>query len=369
MAGHAEEFFYASISDLYDLDEWLDTLYPGTVCTSPIFEVSENRMQAAGRRSDQPFKDFRSARYAHQRTRKYPRKKRTRKQDRVYGLWGYNKNGQRLRVAEETHHFLQQESWWDDFGAELAWNEEMEWTDELSYFSTFGKWRYGKTIGDGGDGEDFEMWGQRRIEEMRRVKEDRLRKQQQNSGALKTQPAPLPSITTSSSKAFVPTTTLPTTAMDIHGHKILREILIPNKYQIQWLRRQGKPPFNTINGFYWFGQYSWAWHRNEWGFWEFGGPECDYPLFCACCGCGGWRCACDKFKGKPAPDEVHSCALVEWTKGPLRDMLEEEHFREAEEDRELDVVSDVQEEPWEMMSDAASEGWSVVSEEEEFEVV
>lgn len=88
-------------------------------------------------------------------------------------------------------------------------------------------------------------------------------------------------------------------------------------------------------------------------------------------------CACVDFAGTVAPEETQRCALVEWVRGRLRRVLwEEELGRLAEEARdaqEMDMVSasevGSEQSEWEVLSDAVGEGWSVVSEESQFEML
>lgn len=71
----------------------------------------------------------------------------------------------------------------------------------------------------------------------------------------------------------------------------------------------------------------------------------------------------------PSPEDVQRCSLVEWVRGELWNvMVREEWIRtlgQPEDKAELATVG----EDWEVMSAAVTEGWSVVSSEEDFEVV
>lgn len=319
------------------------------------FGASENEMQAAGRQASHEFQDFRSARRAYQRSKNYGRRACSR-----CHCWCCKRNHIRVLKAKDCSKILEQRPWDDDFGAQMDWETDMEFMNETTHMATFGNISNKARRLMAEEGEDFGTWGRRRIEEMRRVKEDRIRKQLSNST-----PGPR-------SSSSVLTTTLPTHPLDIHGHKILREVLTPTKNMANWLRSQGKPPFHTIIGFEWFGEYSWAWawHRNESGFWEIGYPGCGDGTFpCSCCGTGFRSCHCEEFEGSAAPDEMQWCPLVEWTRGSLRDMLEEAYDKGNHEDKDMHLAYEEESEVWEVMSGVASMEWSVLASDEEFEFV
>jgi hypothetical protein len=85
-----------------------------------------------------------------------------------------------------------------------------------------------------------------------------------------------------------------------------------------------------------------------------------------------YPCSCADFKddeGKwvsPAPEDVQRCSLVEWVRGRLWEVMVEDE--EAEITNKL-AEGAREDEEWEMMSNATSEGWSVVSQESEADVV
>lgn len=358
--------------DCLPMPETLEEYYYPSV--SPCFcEIapcsSEMEMQRAGRPSDNTFRDLRSARRAHQRSIKRSRKRRTRKQDRIWGYWGYEKNTRRVQNCEDNRHHLQEREWQAEYWYNQSRDHRFRYMDTLEHFSRFGTWGDAKAIGDGEDGEDFSTWGKRRIEEMRRVKENRIRQKQAMSTAKSN--LSLPKSTTPSTSIVcrtanvVPTTTLPTTYSDIRGHELLKYVLKPLDHHLKYLRRINKVFFPIVHGFSWFGEYSWAMHRNESGCWEFGREHCgSAALQCLCCWSPKYRCYCEQFEGQASPEDLQRCALVEWAKGELRINLEKQHVLEMAKNAEFDVVSEVEDETWELMSDAASMDWSIVSDPE-----
>jgi hypothetical protein len=147
-------------------------------------------------------------------------------------------------------------------------------------------------------GETFERWCRRRIDEMRAVKEARLRVRAKLPAR---KPPPTPSQSTSftpqvsydadddegyysSSSSSAPKTTLPTTLYDAHGHTLLKSFLgLPTWYLAQ----------RDQDDYSWFEEYSWYWHRNEMGCWYILDWQCgeDNSL----CFCDEWKD--EKWKG------------------------------------------------------------------------
>ena len=86
---------------------------------------------------------------------------------------------------------------------------------------------------------------------------------------------------------------------------------------------------------------------------------------------------CEQHLGHEPVPEVQLCALAEWAKGPLRDLLvgeEKERQLEMKMDMYMDenecAIEDGDDEmEWELMSHATSEGWSMVGSEENFDTV
>ncbi|KAG9185575.1 hypothetical protein G6011_06906 [Alternaria panax] len=300
-------------------------------------------MNAAGRTSDQPFKDLRSARSAHQRSRKYP--------ERVYtGNKRRRSNKARpARVAalKETYKQIERREWEDDWYAEWAHGLDMACMDDVTAYYRFGKnadifdgYNDGNTTG----GEDFTAWARRRIAEMRRVKEYRIR----YYGHL-TSPTPLslPHTMHNTSRpghtsATILTApharpheiTLPTTLSDIRAHLTLACILTPSENYAQRCRSRNLPALPVIVGFGWWGEYSWRWHRNASGCWYLGygwacREGCEGACKCACWGRGLDGCYCEEFGVARewevrAPEDVQKCSLVEWVAGELREMMEDD---------------------------------------------
>lgn len=175
-------------------------------------------------------------------------------------------------------------------------------------------------------GETFSTWAQRRIAEMRAVKESRV----QTSSAPRQQPMVYKKTRLIYAQLGVDrldytiycgsplTTTLPTNAHDAHGHALLRAALTPTKWAVRQARRNWKNSvFPRIQGDIWFGEYTWRWHKNASGCWEFGYGECGGGAIpCPCCNMGNgsmhFECYCEEFRDEVAPDEQQRCSLVEW---------------------------------------------------------
>jgi hypothetical protein len=210
-------------------------------------------------------------------------------------------------------------------------------------------------------GESFATWAQRRINEMRSVREDRLRR-----GAA---PTSYPMVwkrrkywrvgnTIDVYTGDASTITLPTNTYDAFGHELLRSVL--------------ESPLREIHGYAWFGEYEWAWHRNMSGCWEIGYARCtrydgDWehdPIPCPhCCADGAGvflECYCRDFDGVLAPEGMQMCSLVEWVSDGGRKILVAEEASEK-----LDTPNESETgEGWEVLSGATSESWSVVSVEQ-----
>lgn len=87
-----------------------------------------------------------------------------------------------------------------------------------------------------------------------------------------------------------------------------------------------------------------------------------------------YGCYCKEFMGVEkswSPEGVQRCALVEWVKGELWNIIVREEFErrmvEGGEGEESKVSE--RDEEWDDMSNAASEGWSVVSVMSGYEMV
>jgi hypothetical protein len=320
--------------------------------------ASESAMQAAGRLPSQTYSDLRSARRAFQRTRKYPQKQSRDTYSKRCCSASYH--GTRLSRKADIHHTLQSKPWHEDFAGEQRWHEDYDAMDEVVKYTRFGRWTDGVQ-----DAEDFGAWGRRRINEMRACKEERIRRAANQASC-----APL--------ATTAPETTLPITQLDMHAHALLHSMLTPLKREFSYWRAKRQPPFLTIYGFDWFGEYAWAWHRNESGCWELGYAdcgECPFPCPCCCSGNGSmyYPCSCADFKDEegrwvgPAPEDVQSCSLIEWVRGRLWEVMVEEEMEEQVRQGADGRVEE--EEEWEMLSNVTSQDWSVLSQDSESEMM
>jgi hypothetical protein len=255
-------------------------------------------MQAAGRASSHTYADMRSARRAYQRTRKHCQKRR-------HPMPRCNSCSDMLRAKarrsrwRDTDMAMRPDVWGDVFAVEREINQDYDHIDDVDYFEKFGRWRPGVQ-----DADDFGAWGRRRIMEMRAVKEERIQRRL---------------------LALAPTrgpgTTLPTAPSDILQHAPLAQVLTPNKFLLFASRWSKTAPYPMIDGFYWFGEYEWTWHRNASGCWGFGGQCGGGALPCPCCNMGNGSmaspCSCEEFAGTVAPEDPHTCSLAEWASDSL----------------------------------------------------
>ncbi|KAF1962440.1 hypothetical protein CC80DRAFT_487901 [Byssothecium circinans] len=204
-------------------------------------------------------------------------------------------------------------------------------------------------------GEAFEKWGQRRINEMRMVKEERLRAKLAAENAARDVAPSAPtadlgreededegyhSFTSSSTT----TTTLATTTEDIEAEALVEYML----YHYTWMK------YPEITGFRWFNDRNifWYWHRNMTGCWELSEWNCKGEDGSVCKGC-------ETYKGMGRWDpEARSQAwwLEAWISGEdweemeRRDREWEWEKREREEDEEWDRIS----------TSSATSSWSEV---------
>ncbi|ORY03320.1 hypothetical protein BCR34DRAFT_447628, partial [Clohesyomyces aquaticus] len=230
-------------------------------------------------------------------------------------------------------------------------------------------------------GERFTEWAQRRINEMRAVKESRI-----IASKAPSPPPHKPAIWTTRSErgknyniyTGTPlTTTLPTNRYDALGHALLSNILTFSPYLTKYRRRMQLSPYRSIVGFEWFGEYAWAWHRNRSGCWELGYQDCTCeaemggePIPCPCCCVGSgsmyFECFCREFGDEVSPEEGQRCALVEWVgEEGRRIVMEEERARRAEKAVGQAEVCEMDDNAgWEVLSIGSasqdSETWSVV---------
>lgn len=359
---------------------------------------SEPAMNAAGRTSDHPFRDLRSAPRERQRSKRYP--------ERIYS-GNKRRRNDRYRLARENQ--LRHESkrvdiqeWEDDCYDKRAQKVDMEHMDDIEAYELFGKNAHifeGTAEGEIITGEDFGTWARRRIAEMQRVKERRI-----HTYGKPASPTPL-SILPHTMRddrrpgrvsATIPTapfakpheTTLPTTLSEIRAHATLTCILTLPKILKQRCRSRNEPALPLIQGFWWWGEYTWQWHRNMSGCWFLGcGYECS-ELCEGSCACSCWctldgECACAEFGvgtewEVPAPEEVQRCSLVEWVRGELRGrMKEDEAVLRMQRERIGEEKLDEDDQGWDDLSDwgryledeyvilgedqDGSETWSIVS--------
>ena len=352
-AGHPANWCTTCMGELPETHEDL----PFGFLTLP----SEPAMNAAGRTSDHPFKDLRSARRVRQRSKGYP--------ERIYS-GNKRRRNDRYRLARENQlrHESKQadiQEWEDDCYDEWAHKVDMDHVDDIEAYELFGNNAHifeGTATGDIVTGEDFGTWARRRIAEMRRVKEHRI-----HTYGEPTSPAPLAILPHTMRdtrrpgrvSATIPTapfakphkTTLPTTLSEIRAHVTLACILTLPKILKQRCRSRNEPALPVIPGFWWWGEYTWQWHRNLSGCWflgcgydcsEVGGGTCTSSCWCTL----DRECACAEFGvgtewEVPAPEEVQRCSLVEWASGELRGRIEADEDlrrmqREGVEEEKLD---------------------------------
>jgi hypothetical protein len=196
-------------------------------------------------------------------------------------------------------------------------------------------------------GETFAVWCQRRINEMRAVKEARLRALLTSQDTDPDEDKGCHSSTSTSSILAISLTTFPTSPLDVYGHKLLKNILKPPAWLIhhpRWNKHRPLP-----DDYFWFGEYTWHWHRNATGCWYVSVSSCGiiYPE----CSCKKWRA--DEWLGWD-PEGGTKCWLAELTKGEGWEALWHEAIKEAG----CDVVGKVElegeeEEDWDLISNAS----------------
>ncbi|KAI4702347.1 hypothetical protein J4E81_002710 [Alternaria sp. BMP 2799] len=296
---------------------------------------SEPAMNAAGRTSDHPFKDLRSACRVRQRSKRYP--------ERIYS-GNKRRRNDRYRLARENQlrHESKQadvQEWEDDCYDRWAHEVDMEHMDDIEAYELFGKNAHifeGTATGDIITGEDFGTRARRRIAEMRRVKEHRI-----HTYGEPTSPAPLTILPHTMRdtrrpghvSATIPTasfaqsheTTLPTTLSEIRAHATLACILTLPKILKQRCRSRNEPalPFGV-------------------------GTE--------------WEVA--------APEEVQRCSLVEWASGELRGRMEADEDlrrmqREGVEEEKLDEYDQGWDSDLSDWGDDSQDGYVILGEEQD----
>ncbi|KAF2634138.1 hypothetical protein P280DRAFT_474842 [Massarina eburnea CBS 473.64] len=214
-------------------------------------------------------------------------------------------------------------------------------------------------------GETFSKWCQRRIGEMRAVKEERLRAKSISTPELNEDEG-YHSSTPSTSINRIPTTTRATHPSDIEAEALIKQVLTPNarlRRHAPWIK------LPRIIGFYWFGEYEWYWHRNESGCWELSEYNCQNAEGGSCEGCkgetrwGGWdpEAKCQAWW-------LHACIADEvWEEieGIDREWemkREEEYSKKGGEEMDVDVEDEEDEnEEWDVLSTtSASSEWTQI---------
>lgn len=257
----------------------------------------------------------------------------------------------RVHRKKQAKKHVQWHDWRTEINDREQWPSTMQYMDEVVQYERFGK-RKDLIEQEGAmmveSGERFVEWAQRRVGEMRCVKEDRLREEVSDTANIHT------------------ATTLPTSAQDEYGHALLSQALQGSPMYRNYCLRTKRPCFPIIYGFEWFGEFNWAWHRNASGCWQLGYLECGGDTFpCShCCEGNGsmyYECYCAEFEGVPAPEDVQRCALTEWVQGRLwRKILNEAESAVVVENEEI-TGEDSDAEDWDLLSQASSEAWSIVN--------
>jgi hypothetical protein len=333
----------------------------------------EPAMNVAGRTSDHPFKDLRAA---SRRAKRYPERIKSGNKRRRRDPMPVTRT---QRNKEEAYKRIASREWEDDWDAERCHEIDLEHMDDIVEYERFGKHADIFERNDGEFvvyGENFGTWARRRIDEMRWVKEHRIHKSDKPTSDLRGTLV-LPHTLRCTARpggvmASIPTaplarrtdTTLPTSMEDIRAHLALACVLASSKAFRHHCRRARTPSFQAIEGFGWWGEYTWAWHRNLSGCWVLGYGECDgcsVPCTCCCTGNGSMYhpCYCKDFDvgtpfEEPAPEEQQRCSLVEWVSGELKEKMEEdenalqEHMARAlEQEAETQRRIEEHEDSWE----------------------
>ncbi|KAJ4299114.1 hypothetical protein N0V90_004358 [Kalmusia sp. IMI 367209] len=226
-------------------------------------------------------------------------KRRSNRNKRTWGKAAGRKADAQLAIKEMEGVDMKWDQEWVEDIADREW-EGGNWSEWClqsgATWEDVRDWSEWKEIG-----ETFSKWGQRRINEMRQVKEDRLT-------------AKLAAISTGQlSSSTQLTTTLPTTPDDIDGHAKL-DFLLRESLQRRWNK------FPSIVGYSWFGEYEWYWHRNMSGCFEL----CSWTNHSSCycelyASCGKWS----------PEDRVQTYTLEEFFVPPIHDgKMDEDAIKE-----------------------------------------
>ncbi|KAF2437266.1 hypothetical protein P171DRAFT_437872 [Karstenula rhodostoma CBS 690.94] len=322
---------------------------------------NESYMNAAGRTTMHPYRDLRSASYARKRSSKKA-KSRPRTQSVGGRKWEHaqcrreNKRKKRDTLRYEIYENQRRDRvcWcspgkqknldivvWD-VNLEEEFDQELvaEWSHYEKFHKNAGEFESPEPYKE--TDEAFSVWAQRRIAEMRAVKESRMQ----------TQVAPRQQPMVYKTNHYRPmrigvdifsyniycgsplTTTQPTNAYDAYGHTLLRAALTPSRWARKRTRFDPKISlFPRIYNYSWFGEYTWRWHRNASGCWQIGYGECDgCAIPFPCSNTGGYlsnfdKCYCEEFEGEVAPEEQQRCSLVEWVGAEGRRLIRADEAR------------------------------------------
>ncbi|KAF2832656.1 hypothetical protein CC86DRAFT_92529 [Ophiobolus disseminans] len=281
------------------------------------------------------YRDIRSASFPSRKPRK-PSCKST----RCRSCAAITLNTTRRARKQDLHHTLRRSTWEADLWNDSCVDEDYRSIDDMVQSRTLGRWMR--------EAEEFDVWARRRVGEMRGIKEGGMG---DGDNGMKVH------------------TTRPTTLEDVHAHTLLSEVLVPNIRYIQWLG----PGLIHLCGLWRFGDYKYAYYTCAPGAWSWRWVSCDRCVATCYRGCKPWVvCRCvgkDDMVG--VLGHGRRVRLVEWGNERVwRAVLEEERKNLEEEDkmgREMRLVEE--ERGWDVVSVAASEEWSVISERSGFEVV
>jgi hypothetical protein len=297
----------------------------------------ESHMNAAGRSTTHPFCDLRSAARARHQSRKGRSNSAGKCRSVACRKWGQrtqraeNKRRKREIVRLEVvysrerknEYFLHYDaadakpisSMW-----EVSLEEELDEEMERARRET-GELESGEVYTD--LGELFSVWAQRRIAEIRAVKESRLRKSEPATQRVAiSQTKRLHRSSRDEYNLYhgsVHSTTLPTNSYDAYGHAILRAVLTPSPWAQQHARfSPAVCLLPRINGFAWFSEYAWQWHMDASQCWttEAWDDRCD---------------CCERLEHEAALAEIMQCGLLNWIDAEgWRLIVNEELERERE---------------------------------------
>ncbi|CAN9274530.1 unnamed protein product [Alternaria alternata] len=292
---------------------------------------SEPAMNAAGRTSDHPFKDLRSARRTYQRSKRYP--------ERIYSGNKRRRSDKspraRVLASKDPYKQIETREWEGDWDADWAHEIDMERIDDIAAYYLFGKnadiFEY-HNEGDIMAGEDF---GNIVYTDTVNLQAPSLLSVLPHTMRNDSRPGRTSATILTAPYANSYETTLPTSLSDIRAHLTLACALAPSENLKQRCRNRNLPALPIIYGFDWWGEYTWQWHRNMSGCWYLGyghacQENCEEPCTRPCWGHMLYECYCEEFGvgmdwEVPAPEDVQRCSIVEWVSGKLREDMENDH--------------------------------------------